>query len=147
PIGDWVLYSACAQNHEWRSSGLAAARVAVNISARQFYRQNLPDVIAAALARNGLAPDLLEIEITESVAMEDVERTAAMLHELKDMGVRIAIDDFGTGFSSLAYLKRFPIDKLKIDQSFVHQVTANDVDAAIVRAVVTLGHALKLRVG
>lgn len=147
PIGDWVLYSACAQNHEWRSRGLAAARVAVNISARQFYRQNLPDVIAAALARTGLAPDLLEIEITESVAMEDVERTAAMLHELKDMGVRIAIDDFGTGFSSLAYLKRFPIDKLKIDQSFVHQVTANDADAAIVRAVVTLGHALKLRVG
>lgn len=146
-IGDWVLHTACAQNREWRSRGLLNALVAVNISARQFHRQNLPDAIGAALARTGLEPNALEIEITESVAMQDVERTAAMLHELKDMGVRIAIDDFGTGFSSLAYLKRFPLDKLKIDQSFVRAITTSEVDASIVRSVVSLGHALKLRVG
>jgi diguanylate cyclase (GGDEF)-like protein len=146
-IGDWVLHAACAQNREWRSRGLLNALVAVNISARQFHRQNLPDVIAAALERTGLPPDALEIEITESVAMQDLERTAAMLRELKDMGVRVAIDDFGTGFSSLAYLKRFPIDKLKIDQSFVRPITNSEADASIVRAIVTLGHALKLRVG
>jgi diguanylate cyclase (GGDEF)-like protein len=147
PIGDWVLREACAQNRAWRDQGFPPVRVAVNISARQFYRQHLPQTVGAVLEHTGLPPDALELEITESIAMEDVERTAAMLHELKDMGVRIAIDDFGTGFSSLAYLKRFPIDKLKIDQSFVGQVTSDGSDAAIVRAVVTLGHALKVRVG
>lgn len=147
PIGEWVLATACAQNRAWRDRGLPATPVAVNISARQFHREDLPKTVADVLARTGLPPEALELEITESVAMEDVERTSGMLQELKNMGVRLAIDDFGTGFSSLAYLKRFPIDKLKIDQSFIAQITGDDTDAAIVRAIVTLGHALKLRVG
>lgn len=146
PIGEWVLRTACAQNQAWRERGLAPTRIAVNISGRQFHRQPLPEIVEGVLKETGLPADALELEITESIAMQDVEGTAAMLRELKDMGVRLAIDDFGTGFSSLAYLKRFPIDKLKIDQSFVRQVTGSDTDAAIVRAVVTLGHALQLRV-
>jgi len=146
PIGDWVLRNACAQNRAWRERGVLQAVVAVNISARQFHRQDLPALIRGVLAETRLPPQALELEITESVAMEDVARTAEMLHELKDMGVRLAIDDFGTGFSSLAYLKRFPLDKLKIDQSFVRTVTSENTDAAIVRAIVTLGHALDLTV-
>src|SRR5436190_7017896 len=146
-IGAWVLNEACAQNRRWRDRGLFPVRVAVNISGRQFHREQLTRTVGEALAQSGLSAEALELEITERIAMADAVRTAEMLRELKDMGVKIAIDDFGTGFSSLAYLKRFPIDKLKIDQSFVAQITADSTDAAIVRAVVTLGHALKLRVG
>ena len=145
-IGDWVLRAACAQIRAWRDRGVRVATVAVNISGQQFHRQNLPALIDAALTEAGLPADALEVEITESVAMQDLERTVNMLHELKQMGVRLAIDDFGTGFSSLAYLKRFPLDKLKIDQSFVRHLAEHGADAAIVRAIITLGHALRLRV-
>ena len=146
PIGEWVLRSACRQNRAWRDHGRIRTAVAVNISARQFHQQDLPQLVGTVLADTGLPADALELEITESVAMHDVERTVAMLQELKNMGVRLAIDDFGTGFSSLAYLKRFPIDKLKVDQSFVHHMTTDGNDAAIARAIVTLGHAMKLTV-
>ncbi|MBI3899893.1 MAG: bifunctional diguanylate cyclase/phosphodiesterase [Gammaproteobacteria bacterium] len=145
-IGEWALRTACAQNCSWRKQGTISTTVAVNISGRQFHQQNLVAMIGTLLADSGLPADALEIEITESVAMHDVERTAQTLRELKEMGVQLAIDDFGTGFSSLAYLKRFPIDKLKIDQSFIKNVTTDGTDAAIARAVVSLGHALRLRV-
>jgi diguanylate cyclase (GGDEF)-like protein len=146
-IGEWVLRAACAQNRDWRSRGVLEATVAVNISARQFHSENLPALVQRTLADTGLPPEALELEITESVAMEDAPRTAEMLQQLRGMGVRLAIDDFGIGFSSLAYLRRFPIGRLKIDRSFVRHVATDATDAAIVRAVVTLGHALGLRVG
>ncbi len=146
PIGEWVMRAACAQNKAWRDRGLGEMTVAVNISARQFHRQDLPALVSRVLAETGLPPDGLELEITESVAMQDVERTTTVLTKLKTMGVKLSIDDFGTGFSSLSYLKRFPIDKLKIDQSFVRNLTTDDNDAAIARAVITLGHSLKLKV-
>ena len=147
PISEWALRAACRQNREWRNRGVLQSIIAVNVSGRQFHQQDLPRLVEDVLADTGVPPDALELEITESVAMQDIERTVTMLRELKGMGVRLAIDDFGTGFSSLAYLKRFPIDKLKIDQSFVQHLTSDDTDAAITRAVVTLGHALKLKVG
>lgn len=146
-IGDWVLRTACEQNRRWRERGVLDTTVAVNVSARQFHRQNLPALVRQTLADTGLPPHALELEITESVAMEDAARTAETLQQLRGMGVRLAIDDFGVGFSSLAYLRRFPIERLKIDRSFVRHVATDATDAAIVRAVVTLGHALGLRVG
>ncbi|MDE2089728.1 MAG: bifunctional diguanylate cyclase/phosphodiesterase, partial [Gammaproteobacteria bacterium] len=146
PIGEWAMRMACAQNKAWRDRGPGKITVAVNISARQFHRQDLPALVARMLAETGLLPDGLELEITESVAMQDVERATTVLAELKRMGVKLSIDDFGTGFSSLNYLKRFPIDKLKIDQSFVRNLTTDENDAAIARAVITLGHSLKLKV-
>jgi diguanylate cyclase (GGDEF)-like protein len=145
PMGEWALHSACRQTRDWLSRGLRT-NVAVNISGRQFHRQDLPRLVNQLLTDTGLPPTCLELEITESVAMQDVERTAGMLHELKAMGVGIAIDDFGTGFSSLAYLRRFPIDKLKIDRSFVQGVGADGTDATIAHAIVSLGHALNLTV-
>jgi diguanylate cyclase (GGDEF)-like protein len=145
-MGEWALHEACVQTQDWRKRGIHRATVAVNISGRQFHRQNLPALVGGLLAETGLPAESLELEITESVAMQDVERTAGMLRELKGMGVRLAIDDFGTGFSSLAYLKRFPIDKLKIDQSFVQHVNTDGADNAIAHAIVSLGHALKLTV-
>jgi diguanylate cyclase (GGDEF)-like protein len=146
PIGEWVMRTGCAQNKAWRDRGLGEMTVAVNISARQFHRQDLPALVARALAQTGLSPDGLELEITESVSMQDVERTTTVLTELKTMGVKLSVDDFGTGFSSLNYLKRFPIDKLKIDQSFVRNLATDENDAAIARAIITLGHSLKLKV-
>lgn len=144
-IGEWALREACADARRWRERGLLNAPVAVNVSGRQF-RADLPALVASVLAETGCTPEGIEIEITESIAMQDVEATVAMLDRLKTMGVRIAIDDFGTGFSSLAYLKRFPLDKLKLDQSFMRHLTTDETDAAIARTVATLGHALGLRV-
>ena len=120
--------------------------VAVNISARQFAQPDLPQRVAEILHLTGLAPERLELEITETVAMQDVARTIETLAELKRTGVRLSVDDFGTGFSSMSYLKRFPLDKLKIDQSFVFGLPDDDNDAAITRAVIALGQSLKLKV-
>jgi len=145
-LGEWVLRQACVQQRVWCEQGLMAGTMAVNMSAGQFHQQNLPAIVAGVLAETKLPAQYLELEITESVAMHDAARSAAMLHELKDMGVRLAIDDFGTGFSSLSYLKRFPIDRLKIDRSFIHGLTTDANDGAITRAVITLGHALKQHV-
>ena len=145
-IGEWVLRTACTRNKAWQESGFDDLVVAVNISAQQFHQQDLPELVARILRETGLPAERLELEITESVAMQDANRTTDTLCQLKDMGVKLSIDDFGTGFSSLSYLKGFPIDKLKVDQSFIHNLVNDENDAAITRAVITLGHSLKLKV-
>ena len=145
-LGEWVLYTACAQTASMSAPGMRALIVAVNIPARQFAQPDLAKRVAAVLQEAGLPPERLELEITEGVAMQDIPRTIAVLTELKSLGVKFAVDDFGTGFSSLSYLKRFPLDKLKIDQSFVRGLPADENDAAITRAVIALGQSLKLKV-
>ncbi|UOF91426.1 EAL domain-containing protein [Fodinisporobacter ferrooxydans] len=142
PIGEWVLYTACKQNKEWQDAGFVPLRVSVNISARQF-QNNLVATVKKILDKTGLAPQWLELEITESMLMINVEEAVQTLHQLKNLGVHLSIDDFGTGYSSLNYLKRFPIDCLKIDKSFVSDVLS---DASIANAVITLGHNLNLQV-
>jgi diguanylate cyclase (GGDEF)-like protein/PAS domain S-box-containing protein len=145
PIGAWVLHTACKQTKAWHDAGLPPVRVAVNISGRQF-RENIPQLVEKALAESGLPPQYLELEITESVAMQHAESTEQTLGVLRDMGVRLSIDDFGTGYSSLSYLKRFPINKLKLDQSFVRDIISDPDDAAISMAIIALAHGLKLDV-
>jgi diguanylate cyclase (GGDEF)-like protein len=146
PIGEWVLYSACAQNKAWQEAGWPPIRVTVNISAYQFRQHDLAETVARILKETGLEPGWLELEITESTAMKDVERTVSVLRELSAMGVQIAIDDFGTGYSSLNYLKRFPIHTLKIDRFFVRDIITSPEDAAIVTAIIVLGQNLNLKV-
>ncbi|MBU5635254.1 EAL domain-containing protein [Geomonas sp. Red69] len=146
PIGTWVLRTACAQNKAWYDAGFPALSVAVNLSPRQFRQQDITAVIAEALAETGLPPHLLELEITESMVMQDATRVASVLNELKRMGASLAMDDFGTGYSSLAYLKRFPFDKLKIDKSFVIDITTDPNNAAIAKAVIAMAHSLHLKV-
>ena len=140
PLGEWVLYAACAQNRAWQKAGLAPVRVGVNLSARQFQQRDLIETIALVLKSTGLEARYLELEITESAAMADMDNTVDVLRSLSDMGIAIAIDDFGTGYSSLGYLKKFPIQRLKIDHSFVKDVPDDPDDVAIVRAVVTMAH-------
>jgi diguanylate cyclase (GGDEF)-like protein/PAS domain S-box-containing protein len=146
PIGAWVLRTACAQNKVWQRAGFNDLRIAVNLSPRQFAQQDLAKSIAAALEETGLDPQYLEIELTESLVMTDVERAIGILRDLKGLGVKLSIDDFGTGYSSLSYLKRFPIDVLKIDQSFVRDMTLDPDDAAIVSLIISLAHSLRLQV-
>jgi diguanylate cyclase (GGDEF)-like protein len=146
PIGEWVLRTACFQNKAWQDAGLPRLHVAVNLSARQFKQPNLVDVVSQTLADSGLESRYLELEITESIAMEHAEETLARLNELKAMGVSISMDDFGTGHSSLSYLKRFPIDTLKIDQSFVQDVLLDSQDAAIAAAITAMARSLKMKV-
>jgi diguanylate cyclase (GGDEF)-like protein len=146
PIGEWVLRTACRQCKAWQDAGLPTVTVAVNISARQFREKNLLQTVAKILAETGLDPRLLELEVTESVIMHDAQNVIADLQAFRDMGVKLSIDDFGTGYSSLSYLKRFPVDRLKIDQSFVRDITSDADDAAIAQAVITLGHTMNLRV-
>jgi len=146
PIGAWVMRTACAQNKAWQDAGLGRLRVAVNLSARQFGAANLQDEIKTVLDDTALAPDCLEIELTESLFMSDVGLAVELLHSLKALGVNLSIDDFGTGYSSLSYLSRFPIDVLKIDRSFVADITRDANDAAIVASIVALAHNLKLSV-
>lgn len=145
-IGEWVLREACRQNRAWQAQGLPPVTVAVNLSALQFLQHNLPDKIQEILDETGLEPRYLELELTESTFMQDAEHTIATLHTLKAMGLQLAIDDFGTGYSSLSYLKRFPIDKLKIDQSFVRELASDPDDAAIARTIIRMGHSLRLEV-
>jgi len=145
-IGEWVLWTACAQNQEWQSLGLPPIRMAVNLSALQFQQKNLVKIIAQVLDSTKLEPHYLELEITESIAMQDVNLTIDLLRTLRSMGIQIAIDDFGTGYSSLASLKHFPLDKLKIDQSFVRELVTDSFDAAVITALVALGQGLKLEV-
>lgn len=146
PIGAWVLRTACAQNQAWQAAGLGKLRVAVNLSGIQFAQHDIVQTVAAALAESGLDPACLEIELTESVVMHDVERTVTTLHQLKALGVQLSVDDFGTGYSSLAYLKRFPINVLKIDQSFVRDIATKPDDATIVVSIIALAHNLRLHV-
>ena len=146
PIGDWVLRTACMQNKSWQNAGLESMRLAVNFSPRQFQQSTFVATVREVLKETNLDPNWLELELTEGSVMKEPERAIEKLRELRSMGIRIAIDDFGTGYSSLSYLKRFPIDTLKIDKSFVRDVCSDPNDAAIVRAIVTLGHALELQV-
>jgi EAL domain-containing protein (putative c-di-GMP-specific phosphodiesterase class I) len=145
-IGEWVLWTACAQNRTWQSLGLPAIRMAVNLSALQFQQKNLVNIIAQVLESTKLDARYLELEITESIAMHDIPVTISVLRTLRSMGIQIAVDDFGTGYSSLSSLKHFPLDKLKIDQSFVRELVTDSFDAAIVKALIALGHGLKLEV-
>ena len=146
PIGEWVLRSACSRATAWQAQGLEPVRVAVNLSARQFLRSDLAGIVAQAIRDSGLAPSCLELEITESLLMSDVEGAISTLGALKTMGVQIAVDDFGTGYSSLSYLKRLPLDRLKIDRSFVRDISTDSDDAAIALAVIAMAHSLRLRV-
>jgi diguanylate cyclase (GGDEF)-like protein/PAS domain S-box-containing protein len=146
PIGEWVLRSACAAQRGWMDRGLPPLRVAVNLSARHFLRSELARDISAALADSGCDPARLELEITETSVMEDPERVVGLLHAIREIGVSVAIDDFGTGHSSLAYLKRFPVDNLKIDRSFISDVPSDRNNAAITQAVIAMGHSLGMRV-
>jgi diguanylate cyclase (GGDEF)-like protein/PAS domain S-box-containing protein len=144
-IGKWVLHTACAQNVAWQRAGLPRIRVAVNVSARQF-RAELLETVGSALRDSGLAPDCLELEITEGLLIEDPEAASAVLSQLKALGVHVAIDDFGSGYSSLSYLKHFPLDSLKIDRGFVRDLSIDADDASIARAIIALGHSLDLKV-
>lgn len=144
-IGEWVLRTACAQSKAWSTAGLPTMVMSVNLSARQFYQPGLVDKIAEILHDEGMDPQYLEVEITESITM-DVARTTSILRALRDLGVRISIDDFGTGYSSLNYLKRFPIDKLKIDQSFVQDCIVDATDATIVATIIAMAHHMNLQV-
>lgn len=146
PIGEWVLKTACTQLAAWLKAGAEPLRLAVNLSARQFRHNDLKESVCNILKQTGLPPDCLELEITESMLMQDVQKGGAVLKELRQLGVHFAIDDFGTGYSSLNYLKRFPISTLKIDQSFVRQIPEDNDDSAIVRAVIALGHGLNVKV-
>ena len=145
-IGEWVMQNACREMKHWIDAGLPPLRVAVNVSARQLRRRDFCESVAGALAESGLAPELLELEITESSVMEDPEEAIDILQRLRRMGVTLAVDDFGTGYSSLAYLKRFPIDHLKIDRSFVADIEHDLNDRAIAFGTIALAHSLGLNV-
>jgi diguanylate cyclase (GGDEF)-like protein/PAS domain S-box-containing protein len=146
PIGEWVLRESCRTAKAWQDAGFPGMRMAVNLSPRQFQSNDLPTLIAAALAQSRLDPGCLELEITESIAMQNTDRTMATLRRLREMGVRIAIDDFGAGYSSLNYLRNFPIDSVKIDQQFVHGIETSQADRAIVAAIIRIAHGLGLRI-
>jgi len=146
PIGTWVIREACRQAREWQLQGLPFLRVAVNVSPTQFRQTNLPNLIREALETHKLDPSLLEIELTESTLMNNAERSVAMLEQISKLGVVVAIDDFGTGYSSMSYLQRLPVDKLKIDMSFIRNLETNPGDVAIVRAIISLAHGLRLKV-
>ena len=146
PIGQWVLREACRQNMAWQKQGLPPMSMAVNLSPRQFADEGLLASIDAALAETGMAPDLLQLEITESMVMQDLEHSIAILKAIKSRGVHLAIDDFGTGYSSMSLIKRFPVDTLKIDRSFVRDLPQDSEDKAIADAIIGLGRALGLRI-
>jgi diguanylate cyclase (GGDEF)-like protein len=144
-IGEWVLERVCQQARVWRSQRVPPLRVAINLSARQFYQKDFAHRVITAIARNGLDPRQLELELTEGALMQNTAGTLAILGELHGLGVRLAVDDFGTGYSSLSYLKRFPIDTVKIDRSFVADIARDADDAAIVSAIVAMAHGLGIR--
>jgi len=146
PIGDWVLHEACRQNKAWQDSGLPPVNISVNISARQFKEKDLSGRVVSALRRSGLEAKYLELELTESLIMQDVEQAVATMDELQALGVQLSIDDFGTGYSSLSALKTFPVARLKIDKSFIDDIPSNENDKAVAAAVISLGQKLNLRV-
>ncbi len=145
-VGRWVMHQACLQASRWHARGLGPFSVAVNLSARQLREGNLVQQVRQVLEETGLAARWLELELTESMLMEDVEETIATLGELRALGVRLSVDDFGTGYSSLSYLKRFPLDAVKVDRSFVQDIVADPNDVSITRAVITMAHALQMKV-
>ncbi|MBK5274459.1 MAG: EAL domain-containing protein [Desulfuromonadales bacterium] len=145
PIGEWILTTSCRQNKAWQEAGLPPLTMAVNLSARQLQKKDLAGLVEKILQETGLDPHFLELELVESMVMRDVESAAAIMKELKKLGVQLAMDDFGTGHSSLSYLKRFPFDKLKIDLSFVRDIMTDPDSAAIARAIIAMAHNLNLR--
>jgi diguanylate cyclase (GGDEF)-like protein len=145
-IGEWVLGEACRQAKAWQTEGLRPLRIAVNLAPSQFRLANLSAQIGQALAMAGLEPRFLEVELTESAVMSDAEESIAILEAISRMGVLVSVDDFGTGYSSMSYLRRFPVDKLKIDRSFINDVTKRPEDASIVKAMISLAHSLNLKV-
>lgn len=145
PIGNWVLKTACATLKSWIDEGLSEIRVAVNLSSRQFNQENLPQIITDILQETGLEARLLEIELTERIVMQDVKKSIKMITELKKLNLEFSIDDFGTGYSSLSYLKKFPINRIKIDKSFVDNVVSNSEDAAISQAIISMSHSMNLK--
>jgi diguanylate cyclase (GGDEF)-like protein/PAS domain S-box-containing protein len=146
PVGEWVLHEACRQNKAWQDAGMAPMTICVNVSPRQFKEREWVNFVAGTLRDTGLKAEYLELEITESLIMQDVEQAVATMKELQILGVQLAIDDFGTGYSSLAALKRFPVARLKIDKSFIGDIPKNDNDRAVASAVISLGQKLNLRV-
>ena len=142
----WILETACIQTVAWSHITGRELKLAVNLSARQFRQQDLIQQIKEVIESTGINPSCLELEITESILMGDIEEAIGLMHQIRALGVHLAIDDFGTGFSSLNYLKRFPINTLKVDQSFVRDLATDTEDAAIVRSIISLGHSLGLAV-
>jgi diguanylate cyclase (GGDEF)-like protein/PAS domain S-box-containing protein len=146
PIGEWVLKTACAQIQAWHKTGFPTLQVAVNLSSKQLRDKNLIATVRQALAESGLEPRYLDLELTESVLMQDMEQATTILKELKAVGISFSLDDFGTGYSSLSYLKRFPIDYLKIDRSFVRDITTDPVGAGLVKAIIAMANVLRIKV-
>jgi len=146
PLGVWALRQACVQNRGWMDTGLPSITMAVNVSAIQFRDDNFVEGLFAILSETGMNPELLELEVTEGVLMKHAEYTTSILQTLREAGIRISVDDFGTGYSSLGYLHRFPLDALKIDQSFVRQITNSPDERSIVSAIISMGQSLRLRV-
>lgn len=146
PLGEWVIKEALAQSRKWREAGIKAICIAVNLSAQHFRRPDLIELVEAQLRETGVPPGLLELELTESVMMHDPASSIRIIDKLHGLGVKLSLDDFGTGYSSLAYLSRFPIDKIKIDQSFIRDITTNPVNASIVIATIAMAHKLVIAV-
>ena len=146
PLGEWIIKQTCIQNKKWHDMGFKLTS-AVNISGKQFMQSDLIKIIKTTLKRTKLDPEYLELELTETILMDDVKKTVDILNEIKTMGVKISIDDFGTGYSSLSYLREFPIDTLKIDQSFISSIhDSQGTDTAIANIVIDLGHKLGMKV-
>jgi diguanylate cyclase (GGDEF)-like protein/PAS domain S-box-containing protein len=143
-VGDWVLKTACLQNISWQKEGLPPVRVAVNVSAQQFYRGSIVDSVKRALHESGLAPEWLELELTEGLTLDDSETTIQIMHDLKQIGVSLSLDDFGTGWSSLSYLRKFPLDRIKIDRSFMRDINSEAAAEAVVKSIISLAGNLGL---
>jgi len=141
-VGEWVIRTACLQNVAWQKEGLPPVRMAVNVSAHQFYRGNLVNTVKEALRESRLDPKWLEIELTENLTLDDSEATINIMHQLKLLGIGLALDDFGTGWSSLSYLRRFPLDRLKIDRSFMRDITTQPAAEAVVTSIIGLARNL-----
>jgi EAL domain-containing protein (putative c-di-GMP-specific phosphodiesterase class I) len=146
PIGEWVLRTACAQAKTWQREGFPAIRISVNLSGRQLLQNNLAEHVKQALRESKLDARYLDLELTESILMQDMEETISIMKELDKVGVLFSLDDFGTGYSSLSYLKRFPIDTLKIDRAFVNDISSDSDDAAITKAIIAMAHGLDIKV-
>jgi len=141
-VGQWALMTACRQNVEWQREGLVPIRVAVNVSAQQFHRGNIVSTVTEVLDKTGLNPCWLELEITESLTLDETDNTVRIMHDLKRLGISLSLDDFGTGWSSLAYLRRFPLDRIKIDRSFMRDVVSQPAAEAVVRSILSLARSL-----
>ena len=146
PITDWVLAAACAQGLAWSNRHPSGLRISVNLSPSLFATRNVQEMVRDALAQSGLPPHLLDLEITEQVLLGKVDDVAATVTNLREVGVNFSIDDFGTGYSSLAYVKSFPVQRLKVDQTFIEKIATDPSDAALVRAVINLAHGLGMTV-